>query len=114
MTETEYIAELEKRWPKRFVNSEPTVETMNLTLEALSLYPQSEKLWIMRGDLLQLVDYDDGYDLKESERCYRQAIGINPKSHEAYLELAHFIEVVLAKPRKAKKYFEKARRLKNA
>ncbi|RBP44836.1 tetratricopeptide repeat protein [Arenicella xantha] len=114
MEEAEYIAELKRRWPRDHTSVEPSPETMDLTLKALRDYPQSEKLWIMRGDLLQLVDFDDGTDLNESEKCYRKAIGINPRSSEAYLELAHFLDSVMNKPRKAKQYFEKARRAKNA
>jgi len=49
-----------------------------------------------------------------SEKCYRKAIDINPQSHEAYNELAHFLDSVMAKPGKAKQYYEKARLLKNA
>ncbi len=54
------------------------------------------------------------HPLDEFIKCYDRAIEINPRSHEAYYEKAKFIDVVLAKPRKAKQYFEKARRLKNA
>lgn len=112
MTEAEYIREIKQRWPKSSDNVEPTQEIMNLTLESLKEFPESEKLWIFRGDLLQLVG-QDGFDLNESEKCYRKAISINPYSAEAYLELARFIDIVMAKPRKAKQYFEKAKRLKN-
>ncbi|SMF70009.1 Tetratricopeptide repeat-containing protein [Alteromonadaceae bacterium Bs31] len=114
MKEEEYISEIKKRWPKHHESVEPTRETMDITLEALDKYPKSEKLWIIRGDLLQLVDYDDGLEINESEKCYRKAIAINPRSTEAYNELAHFLDVVMANPRKAKQYFEKVRLLKNA
>ncbi|WP_018277357.1 tetratricopeptide repeat protein [Teredinibacter turnerae] len=114
MNEAEYIAELRKRWPRDHKSEEPTAETMEVTLKALEDYPNSEKLWVMRGDLLQLVNFDDGLELGESEKCYRKAIEINPQSAEAYEELAHFLDAVMAKPRKAKQYYVKARLLKNA
>ena len=114
MKEEKYISELKKRWPKDNDSVEPTRETMDFTLEALDVYPKSEKLWIMRGNLLQLVSYDDGLELSEIEKCYRKTIAINPQSIEAYNELAHFLDSVMAKPRKAKQYYEKVRLLKNA
>lgn len=84
MDEAEYIAELKKRWPRDYNSVEPTAETMDLTLKALEDYPNSEKLWVMRGDLLQLVNYDDGFDLSESKKCYKRAIEINSQSAEAF------------------------------
>ena len=112
MMEEEYISELKKRWPRNYESTEPTKETIDLTLEALTQFPESEKLWIMRGDLLQLVNYDDGTELSEVEKCYRKAISINPRSTEANEELGYFLDSVMGKPRKAKHYFAKTKRLK--
>ncbi len=112
MMEADYISELKKRWPRGCKSIEPTEETMGLTLETLEKFPESEKLWIMRGDLLQLVNCDEGVELTEIENCYRKAICINPQSAEANEELGYFLGSVMDNPRKAKQYFEKVRRLK--
>ncbi len=112
MMEEEYVSELKKRWPGSYESVGPTKETMDLTFEALKKFPESEKLWIIRGDLLQLVNDADGTELNEIEKCYRKAMAINPQSVEANDELGHFLDLVMGKPRKAKQYFEKARRLK--
>ena len=112
-TEVEYIEELTSRWPKDWEDVEPTKETIALVDKAVTDHPNSEKLWIIRGDLYQLINYEEDTPLEESLRCYERAIQINPRSSEAYFEKASFIDTVLEKPRKAKQFFEKARRLKN-
>lgn len=68
----------------------------------------------MRGDLLQLANVQTGYALDESERSYRAAIKADPSFIEGYRELAYFLDVVMGKRRKAKRYFDKARRLQSA
>jgi hypothetical protein len=62
----------------------------------------------MRGDLIQLCDYEEAPALTEAERSYRQAIAANTSCSEAYLELGHFLDAVMANPRKAKQFFRKA------
>ena len=57
---------------------------MDLTLKALEDDQNSEKLWIIRQDLLQLVNYGDGFYLSESKKCYKRAIEINSQSAEAF------------------------------
>ena len=74
MDEAEYRAELKKRWPRDYNSVEPTIETIELTLKALEDDQNSKNLWIIRQDLLQLVNYDGGFDLSESKKCYKRAI----------------------------------------
>ena len=113
-TEVDYINDLKERWPKDWQDPEPTKETISIVDAAVKCHPNSEKLWIMRGDLYLLINYEDETPIGESLYCYEKAIEINPRSHEAYFEKATFIDLHLGKPRKAKQYYEKARRLKNA
>lgn len=114
MTEVEYIVELRKRWPRGPSSQEPTPETIQISLDAVQKHPQSAKLWVMRGDLLQLLMFDCEIPLNESARCYRQAIKADPLFIEAYEEMGYFLDAVMANPRKAKQFFDKARRLKKA
>jgi Tfp pilus assembly protein PilF len=107
MTEEEYVTLLEGRWPS-FGGLEPTRETMDFCERAVSDFPSSAKLWIIRGDFIQLADHQDAPPLSEAERSYRQAIHADPRCAEAYAELGHFLDAVMAKPKKAKQYFHKA------
>ena len=113
-SENEFIKELKSYWPKDWQDKEPTRSTIALVDLAVSEYPQSEKLWIMRGDLYQLINDEEPTPLDESLRCYEKAIKINPRSSEAYFEKATFIDLHMGKPRKAKQYYHKSRLLKNA
>lgn len=101
MTESEFIEELSARWP-RLNPGEPTMDTIELASVAVSEHPRSAKLWTMRGNLLELADLETGHALREPERCYRQAIKLDPFLAEAYEDLAWFLDAVLGKRRKAK------------
>lgn len=113
-SEQEYIDEIVSHWPKTWEDTEPSESTVSLINVAVAEHIKSERLWIMRGDLYQLINFDESSPVEESLRCYNKAIEINPRSYEAYFEKASFIDTVLAKPRKAKQYFKKSRLLKNA
>ncbi|WP_338846240.1 hypothetical protein V8J88_21100 [Massilia sp. W12] len=113
MTEADYISEIERRWPSR-CPGEPTRETIHLTKKAVEIFPKSAKLWVMRGNLLQLIDFECDIPLGESEYCYRQAIAADHFFAEAYEEMGYFLDVIMGKPRKAKRFFDKARRLKRS
>lgn len=113
MSEDEFIAAIRARWPSDTASDEPSVATIQLADDAVRAFPSSAKLWVMRGDLLQLADVETGYALLESERSYRIAIKVDPGCIEGYRELAYFLDVVMGKRRKAKRYFDKARRLQS-
>ena len=112
MSEAEYIAEFIKRWPRDLASNEPSEETILLVNRAVIEHPRSSKLWVMRGDLIQLIDFESSIPLKEAEKSYRKAIKTNPFNIEAYESMGYFLDAVMAKPRKAKRYFAKARLLK--
>ena len=104
MTELEYINEFQKR-----KSSELTEETISLIDQAVKDYPKSEKLWIMRGDLFQLIDFEMDSPLEESLNCYKKALEINPESAEANFEMASFLNNVLDQPEKAHAFYQKAK-----
>ena len=114
MTESEYLSALKSRVLVDAENAEPSVETIALCDEAVNEFPNSADLWVMRGILLQLTRHDCVYPLEESAHCFRQAMLADPGSAEAYEEMGHFLDAVMAKPRKAKQYFRKAWLLRRA
>jgi tetratricopeptide (TPR) repeat protein len=112
MSEQDFIAAIKARWPVKAVEATQSKELLALVDEATKSHENSAVLWTMRGDLLQLLESD--YPLKESEQCYRRAIKADPRYAEAYEEMGRFLEFVMSKPRKAKRFLEKASRLRNA
>tara|TARA_R110002096_G_scaffold434442_1_gene655966 strand:+ start:912 stop:1232 length:321 start_codon:yes stop_codon:yes gene_type:complete len=104
MSELEYINEFQKR-----KSSELTEETISLIDQAVKDYPNSEKLWIMRGDLFQLIDFVIDSPLDESLNCYKRALEINTDSVEANFEMASFLNNVLDQPEKAHAFYQKAK-----
>jgi Tfp pilus assembly protein PilF len=113
MTEQEYVELIKSLWPSND-DAEPTPRTIAVCERAVAEFPSSAKLWLMRGDLIQLAGYEGAPVLSEAERSYRQAIAASPSDPEAYKALAHFFDAVMAKPRKARQYFRKAWLLRRA
>ena len=114
MEETTYIEELKRRWPRQHDSNEPTQSTIQLVNAAVQEHPKSAQLWRMRGNLFELANFDTGYPLKECESSYRRAIKEDPYNPDSYLDLAWFLDAVMNKRRKAKRFFEKARLLRQA
>lgn len=113
MTESDYVVIIRSRRPSDS-EVEPTPETVAICEQAVAEFPASARLWLMRGDLLQLANYEGAPSLPEVERSYRRAIAACPSCVEAYEELARFLDTVMAKPRKARQYFRKAWLLRRA
>jgi|SRR5665213_4171966 len=115
MTEQSYIIELKSRWPTDEPhNREASLETLTLADEAVRAFPQSPKLWVIRGDLLQLGPEDSPYPLEESLVCYKRAIEIDAKFAEAWESAAHFYDAMLADELAAAPYFREFERLKGS
>ena len=110
MTENDYITELKMLWP-RGPRDEVSLETIALTGEAVQAFPHSPKLWVIRGDLLQLGPSDSPYPLEESLVCYKRAIEIDPQFAEAWESAAHFHDAVLGDEETAAPYFKEFDRL---
>jgi hypothetical protein len=111
VTESDYITELKARWPRTH-SDEVSLETIALAGEAVQVFPQSPKLWVIRGDLLQLGPEDCPYPLEESLVCYKRAIEIDPRFAEAWESAAHFYDAVMADEQAAAPYFREFERLK--
>lgn len=99
-----YLIRRELRTIRLLYRSERFEEALALVDKALDQHSVADQLWVIRGDLIQLLDREDGPPLKEAACCYRMALRLNPKSLEAIESLAHFYDAVDPNSLKAKRY----------
>ena len=85
-----------------------TPRAMQLVEEGLKEYPASARLWILRGDLIQVSDDVDTYSLDDALDSYQTAVEIEPSSAEAHESIGHFLDAVANRPKEAEGYFRKA------
>jgi len=105
MEESEYIDKLSSLWP---TESETSAEALALADEAVRAYPDSPKLWLMRGNLIELGPEDIAYQLEEALACYERAVLIDPQFAEGYEEIGHYFDAVMSDPDRAWSAFNKA------
>jgi len=108
MTEQEYIDRIALLIPDE---GDVPLEALQLVEDGLREHPTSERLWIRKGDLIQLGPTDTPYELEDALASYQQALRINPYSVEAYQEIGHFYDSVMSDKGKAQEWFSKAREL---
>jgi tetratricopeptide (TPR) repeat protein len=65
-------------------------------------------LLVLRGQLIQLVAFDDPEAQEEALSCYQEAVELDPDSAIAHEELAHFLDDVADEPAEAVRFFRKA------
>ena len=109
MTEDDYISQLRAGWPK---DSDASLAVIALADEAVRAFPQSARLWLMRGDLIQIGPKSCPHPLEEALRSYQRAIEIDPQFADAWDEIGHYHDAVLADETGAQRCFRKAERLK--
>ena len=110
MEETAYIEKLKSLCPA--ADQEASKQVLALADEAVRAWPNSSRLWCMRGDLIQLGT-GDTHDLADALASYKQAIAIDPKCVEAYEEIGHFYDSVMDDAERAQPFFLQAAQLKN-
>jgi hypothetical protein len=88
------------RKAKKFVKAFAKLEKL------LRRHRECSHLWNLRGDLIQLLDTQDGPPLIEAAASYKTALKSNPNDIEALESLAHFYDAVDPKPASAKHYAE--------
>ena len=93
MTEDTYIAALRSRWPRRG-EGWATVDTIALADQSIHAFPDSAKLWVMRGDLIQLGDDDSNYSLEEALKSYETALRIDPAFADAHESIGYYFDVI--------------------
>ena len=109
MTEDDYISRLRAGWPQ---GSDASLQVIALADEAVRSFPQSPRLLVMRGNLIQLGPESCPHPLEEALHCYRRAVEIEPHFAEAWEEIGHYYDAVLDDEDGARPYFERAKALK--
>ena len=89
--EQTYIDTISSKWPQ---DSEASAELLALVEKAVSTFPQSAKLWCMRGDLIQLSGLEANYKLTDAVESYQQAVAADPSFGEAYESTGYYYGVV--------------------
>lgn len=112
MTENDYITKLEARWPRRADTDAALLSTIALADGAVRAFPQSPRLWCIRGDVIQLGPESCPHSLDDALACYQRATEINPQFIEAWESLGHFHNAVLDEEVSAQRFFSEAERLK--
>jgi hypothetical protein len=112
VSEEDYIAAIQDAWPKE---GEAPLTMIALADEATARFPDSPRLWCMRGNLIELGPEDSPHDLSDALASYERAVRIEPAFAEGWEEIAHFHDAVLDDETSAKRFFERAAALrKNA
>jgi|SRR5664280_1572792 len=109
MSEDDYISQLHERAPN---DGDASLEVIALADEAVRAFPESAKLWCLRGDLIQLGPENNPHSLEDALVSFRRAIEIDPGFVEAWEEIGHFYDAVLDDEPGARPYFQEAARLK--
>jgi hypothetical protein len=111
MNESDYIEKLFSLWPRE---GETSKEALALVDSAVQVFPDSAKLWCMRGDLILLGPADIPYELEEALTCYERAVSIDSHFAEGYEEIGHFFDAVMPNPKRARRAFRKAASIRAA
>jgi tetratricopeptide (TPR) repeat protein len=107
--ESDYIEKLFALWP---TEGETSDEALALADASVLSYPESAKLWCMRGNLIELGSADIAYSLEDALACYERAVSIDPNFAEGHEEIGHFYDAVMSNPDRAQKAFRKAARIR--
>jgi tetratricopeptide (TPR) repeat protein len=107
--ESDYIERLFAVWPTEGNTSD---EALALADAAVLSYPDSAKLWCMRGNLIELGSADIAYSLEDALACYERAVSIDPYFAEGREEIGHFYDAVMSNPDRAQNAFREAARIR--
>jgi Tfp pilus assembly protein PilF len=105
MTEWEIVETVRAQ----FAGEEPPgPEALRMVEEGLESFPKSVRLWILRGDLIQLSSDEASYCLEDAMTSYQKASECDPENGEPYESIGYFLDAVMDEPAKAEPYFRKA------
>jgi tetratricopeptide (TPR) repeat protein len=91
----------------RLMKSKEFDKALSLLNSELRLHRDCPHLWTIRGDLIQVLDREDGPPLNEAKLSYLKALELSPNYLEALEGIAHYYDAVEPDLRKAKKYARK-------
>jgi predicted Zn-dependent protease len=89
---------------RELIDTDKLEEALSQIQDLLSREKQSPYLWILRGDLIRLLNTENGPPLHEAAESYLNALALNPNDLEALESLAHFYAAVDRNPGEARKY----------
>ncbi|MGI8543454.1 MAG: tetratricopeptide repeat protein [Aridibacter sp.] len=108
VTENEYLQKIKSVYTKDETTDEATKEIFSLVEKAVKEYPESAKLWCLRGDLIQIGSSETNYELNDSLESYKKALEIDPSSFEAHESIGFFYDDHLGNYSLAEESFRKA------
>ncbi|MBI3191455.1 MAG: hypothetical protein HYZ36_02235 [Pedosphaera parvula] len=91
MTEDEYVAAVSDG---RRSACETSDDLFRLIEEAVRVYPDSARLWQIRGDMIQLGSEGSPYALSEALVSYQKAISIDPRFARAHESIGYYFDVI--------------------
>jgi len=109
MKEAEYIEKLFASWPR---GGEAPNELLDLADEAVQAFPESPKLWVMRGNLIELGTGETAHTLDDALASYERAVLIDPNFVEGWEEIGYFYDAIMDDEERARQAFQKAKLLK--
>jgi hypothetical protein len=109
VTEEEYYQRIRSLWPRK---EEASLALIALADEAVARFPRSPRLWCLRGNLITLGPEENPHSLADALASYRCAAEVDPTFAEAWEEIGHHYDVVLADEAGARPFFERAAALK--
>lgn len=109
MKESDYIDKLFALWPH---DEDAPNELLSLADEAVRNYPESAKLWVMRGNLIELGTSEISHTLNDALVSYERAVLIDPSFVEGWEEIGHFYAAVMGEEERAQQAFQKVELLK--
>ena len=110
MKEAEYIERLFASWPRGEAAPD---ELLALADEAVRAFPASAKLWVMRGNLIELGTGETSHALHDALVSYERAVSIDPNFAEGWEEIGYYYDAVMDDEERARPAFQRARILKN-
>ena len=111
MTEEDYHRQIRNQWPEK---GEASLEVIALCDEAVARFPQSPRLWCMRGNLITLGPENTPHSLVDALASYQRASEIDPSFAEAWDEIGHYHDAILGDEEGARQFFERAATLKRS
>ncbi|HEY0081820.1 MAG TPA: hypothetical protein VGB61_03445 [Pyrinomonadaceae bacterium] len=111
MKEAEYIERLFASWPRG--HEAAPDELLALADEAVQAFPASAKLWVMRGNLIELGAGETSRALNDALVSYERAVSIDPNFVEGWEEIGYYYDAVMDDEERARQAFQQAGLLKN-